>query len=206
MGMGVKMQESNGNRGSLHPFFSSPVAVVLGVVLFALLNALLERTNMVLSLPFFLDSVFTVGAAVFFGAVPGIVTGFLTNLFMEIGYGFQNLHWQWGLCNAATGLIVGIAVQRGWFDTLFHLAGVIVAVTVANSLIGALLAVYLFGGITGSPVDFIVAGLAATGQSIFSSAFIARIVANLIDKSLAVGVGFLLNRYLTVPAPKKRSS
>ncbi|WP_394701382.1 hypothetical protein [Marispirochaeta aestuarii] len=162
----------------------------------ALVNTLLDRMNVLLALPFFLDSIFTAVNAALFGIVPGVVTGILTNVFMEIGYGMENLHWQWGLCNAATGLVVGLAAVKGRFGTLLELCIVIAGVTLANSLIGATLAVYLFGGITGSPVDFIVVGLAAAGRSIFSSAFLARIVSNLIDKSIAVVVAYVLYQYV----------
>ena len=70
--------------------------------------------------------------------------------------------------------------------------------TASNSLLGALIATYLYGGITGSAaVDYVVVGLLATGRTILSAAFLVRIPANLVDKGIAVFAAFFLLRHLS---------
>jgi energy-coupling factor transport system substrate-specific component len=59
-------------------------------------------------------------------------------------------------------------------------------VAFANSVLGALIAAYVYGGFTSVGVDYLVSGLVATGQSIVSAAFLARLPANLFDKTIAV--------------------
>ncbi len=54
----------------------------------------------------------------------------------------------------------------------------------------------IFDGITNEPVDSIVRAVVATGQSVFTSAFYARILINIVDKGIAVLVAFPIYRYL----------
>ncbi len=175
---------------------SSRYLPFLVIIPAAFFNVMLQRLNVGLSLPFFLDSIFTAITAALFGIFPGVATGIITNLFMEIDLDFGGLYWQWGLCNAATGFIVGVAAKKGYFSSFTYFLITAAAVTLANSLLGAVIAVYVFGGVTGSPVDFIVMGLAAAGRDIFSSAFLARLITNLVDKSIAVGIAFGVYRWV----------
>jgi energy-coupling factor transport system substrate-specific component len=62
----------------------------------------------------------------------------------------------------------------------------LLALIVANSLLGAYLATVLFGGIIGGVTDIIVQSLRITGESIFTSAFLGRLFINLVDKGIAV--------------------
>lgn len=49
-------------------------------------------------------------------------------------------------------------------------------------LIGTPISVLMFGGLTGGGTDIMVAWLLASGQRIFTAAFIPRVAGNLIDK------------------------
>ena len=148
-------------------------------------------------LPFFLDSIFTAVAGALFGVFAGLAAGLASNLIMEVAHGLQGLYWPWALCNMATGAIVGLAVRLRRFTIIGDLLLVIFAVALANSLLGTIIATQVFGGLTtGNTIDSIVLGFMATGRSIASSAFLGRIVSNLIDKAIAVGIAFLLYQYL----------
>jgi len=52
-------------------------------------------------------------------------------------------------------------------------------------IIGAPIAVYLFGGVTGGGIDILYAMFMHQDMGIFTSAFLARIPANLLDKLLS---------------------
>ena len=107
----------------------------------------------------------------------------------------------------STGLIIGVMAGTGHFRSGVHALIAVVLVTASNSLLGALIATYLYGGITGSAaVDYVVIGLLSTGRTVLSSAFLARIPANLVDKGIAVFAAFILLGFLHGSTPRTTSS
>ena len=74
----------------------------------------------------------------------------------------------------ATGLLVGLLVKKDYFKTFFGVFLVIIYTTLVNAFLGAIIVTIVFGGITNEEVDYIVKVILMTGQSIFSSAFVAR--------------------------------
>ncbi len=163
-----------------------------------IVNALLVVVNTHLYLPFFFDSIFTACSGALFGWLPGVLVGLWTNLAWEVMFGFPMTMLPFGICNMSTGLIVGLMAGRGRFHSGLDALIAVLLVTASNSLLGALIATYLYGGITGAAaVDYVVVGLLAAGRTVFSAAFLARIPANLVDKGIAVFAAFFLLRYLT---------
>ena len=107
--------------------------------------------------------------------------------------GFPMTMLPFAICNMSTGFIVGMMADRGRFRTGMHALVAVLLVTASNSLLGAVIATFLYGGITGSAaVDYVVVGLLAAGRTVLSAAFIARIPANLVDKGIAVSIAFAL--------------
>ncbi len=156
------------------------------------LNALLNFLNELLNLPLFLDTIGTAVAAAVLGTIPGLATALFTNLLFELLYGFPLIHYPFALCGMATALIIGLMAKQGYFSTLLHAVIATILVTLANSLLGATIATFVFGGVTGVSIDFLVTGLLLTGQSILSASFWARVPVNLIDKSIAVFIAFYI--------------
>lgn len=172
--------------------------VAASVFVAGAINALLVVVNTRLFLPFFFDSIFTACAGALFGWLPGILVGLWTNLACELIFGFPMTMLPFAICNMSTGLIVGLMAEKGHFRSGMHALLTVVLVTASNSLLGALVATYLYGGITGSAaVDYVVVGLLATGRTVLTAAFLARIPANLVDKGIAVAAAFLLFGYLS---------
>lgn len=169
----------------------SPKVQILIVPVFALLNFGFSMINTyAFRSPLFLDSFFTVAGAACFGIVPGVVIAALTNLFMEIHYGFLGYYWPFMFCGIATALIIGLMAKRGRFEKQIHLTIAILAVTIANAFLGAFIAYILFDGDSGVGIDVLVSAFTETGMSVLASAFVARLPANLIDKMIAVYVGY----------------
>jgi energy-coupling factor transport system substrate-specific component len=144
------------------------------------LNIVLGQVVSLLKLPIFLDSIGTVLVALLAGPWAAGLTGLLTNLI-------------WGLISdpvAAAfapvamiiGIVAGLCAKAGLFKKWWQaiISGVII--TLALSVIAIPIRVYMFGGVTGSGADFIVAYLLATGKDLFSAVFITVITDNLIDK------------------------
>ena len=160
---------------------------VLGVSLLGgLLNALLSVANMAIASPFFFDSIFTAVVAALFGPLAGMATALISHGFMELFHNWNGQFMPFVVCNLATGLIVGLFARSGGLRRPFGAALAAVAVTLANALFGAIVAYYVFGGVTGHASDYLVTGFIIAGQSLFSASFWARVPANLIDKGLAV--------------------
>lgn len=158
--------------------FSTLTIALMAVAI--VLNIVLGQVVSLLKLPIFLDSIGTVLVALLAGPWAGALTGLLTNLI-------------WGLISdpvaaafapvaLVIGLVAGLCAKAGLFRQWWQaiLSGAII--TVALSIVAIPVRVYMFGGVTGSGADFLVAYLLATGRSLFSAVLITVITNNLIDK------------------------
>lgn len=170
--------------------------VSIGVPVLVALNLGLKNLNSALSMPFFFDSIGTALGAALFGLLPGLAVGVLTNGVQEVLAGLAMENLPWAICSAATAAIVWAYVRTGRFA---HIRGAVFAslwVALANSILGALIATSLYGGMTGVPLDYIAMGIVTAGRSILEAAFLARVPSNLIDKSIAVFTAYLFYRHL----------
>lgn len=169
------------------------IAIITGVVL----NYLFHALNNYLSMPLFLDSIFTVMIAALFGLIPAIFTGLFTNLFMEVMFGYPGYLLPFAIVNILTGVVTAIMVKRGSLKEPVGLLYLILVLALVNAFIGAIVVTVVFDGITNQPVDSIVRAVIITGQSVFSSAFLARILVNLVDKGIAVLLTFLVFKFVS---------
>ena len=172
----------------------TPLVQTLAIVGVALaVNVALSMINEGLSLPFFFDSIGTAVAAVSLGLVPSLAVAIGTNALFEIVYtDVEWIHMPFVVCGIATVLILRVFRNTGNFQTIGHALLASLAVALANAVLGATVAAFVFGGVTGVGIDYLVAGLVAGGQSVLGASFWARVPANLIDKTLAVFVAFFL--------------
>jgi energy-coupling factor transport system substrate-specific component len=150
------------------------------------LNVALNRLILFTSIPLFMDSIGTALSAALFGLPLGLATAVMTNGFQEFINGFPGVHFPFAVCGMATALIVHIMVRRGRFSTPLHFFLATLLVALANSVLGAIIATFVFGGGTGVNIDVIVSGFALAFGDIFSAALIARVAVNIIDKAPAV--------------------
>lgn len=142
----------------------------------------------------FLDTVGTIFIAAFLGPIPGILTGVLTNLINGVLIGPTEIPFL--LVNGVIGLIVGLIAQR---QKKFNLPIAIIVgliLSVVAPLIGTPIAIFLFGGLTGSGMDFMVIWLKTSGQNLFSAVFLTKIVNNLVDKIGSAILVFLVLKAL----------
>ncbi|MFW5785994.1 MAG: hypothetical protein ACOCYC_02010 [bacterium] len=177
-------------------FIAAGVAILLGV------NMLLKNLNAVLMIPFFFDTIGTAVAAALFGLLPGLLVGVATNGVQELMAGTTMESLPWAICSAATAVIVWAHVRAGRFRTLRDAALVTVWVALANSALGAVIATYLYGGVTGVPIDYIVVGFVTSGRSVLFSTFVARVPSNLVDKGIAVFLAYLAWRQVAGDRPR----
>lgn len=187
------MQVSNSRRdaASRSALFTAAIVVVALCV-----NVGLSMVNESLSLPFFLDSIGTAVAAATVGLVPALAVATGTNALFELVYESNLEHLPFAVCGITTVLIIRIFVQTGRFDSVGNAVLASLAVALSNAVLGAMIAAFLFGGVTGVGIDFLVTGLVASGQSLLSASFWARVPANIIDKTIAVFVAYVVWRPL----------
>ena len=179
--------------------FSTKVLIIMALgVVFNIVLALIAKTiggNLL-----FLDTIGTIFVAAFFGPIPGIITGVVTNLVNGVISGPTEIPFL--LVNGAIGLIVGlIAKYRKDYNIVIALiVGLILSVVAP--LIGTPIAIFMFGGLSGSGADFIILWLKSTGQNLFSSVFLGKITENLVDKIVSSLIVYLLFYFLPLSVMK----
>jgi hypothetical protein len=158
-------------------------------------NGLQLLQEQVLEWPFYFDSVFTITIGIFFGWLPGVITGLLTNLLIEVIDGFQGLTWPFAIVNMATGLIAGLlAADKKRYWTLPGQVTMILALTAANTLLGAFIVNVVYGGLTGTAPDILVSALLLMGRGKALSTILARVPINLVDKGTPVLIIYMIHR------------
>jgi energy-coupling factor transport system substrate-specific component len=164
------------------------------VALCIALNMGLGQIASTLKLPIFMDSIGTVLSAILMGPWIGMLTGLCTNLI-------------WGLLTSPVaaafapvamviGLVAGLLAHNGMFRSLPKVLVSGIVVTIFVTLVATPIRTYLFGGVTGSGADFMVAYLTAVGQRLLQSVAITVIWTNLVDKIVACFVAWLLVKQL----------
>lgn len=152
-----------------------PIAIAINVALGHLVQS-------VLKLPIYLDSIGTVLVGVLLGPLAGAITGLLANVIWGLTLAPSALPF--AAVAAVIGLIAGYARQygaiRSWWK--MALAGVITGVVAAA--ISAPIATYVFGGVTGSGTDVLVAMFQNLGASVLGASFMQGAISDPLDKTI----------------------
>ncbi len=152
--------------------------------------------NTLMKSPLFLDSIGAILSGAVLGPWIGAGVGFLSNVIL--GVWTNHVMIPFGIVNAAIGMIAGfIAMKRGFEDAVTPLMAALL-IGVVSPVMATPIAVYLFGGFTGGGLDRFVASLMQSGQTILTSAFLARIPANIADKLISCYLVFLIIRFLPI--------
>jgi len=170
-------------------------------------NVGLAIADNALNLPFFMDSIGTTVVSVTLGLVPGLIVAVGTEALFEVVYGMTMRFFPFAICGIATVLILRAFVKRERFASIGDALLASLAVAMANAILGGLVAAFVYGGITGAGIDFLVTGMIAAGQSVLTASFWARVPANLFDKTLAVLVAYFAMRPildLSATYPRRR--
>lgn len=148
----------------------------LGIVINIVFGTIVQTLQIPL---LFLDTIGTIFVAVVLGPFAGALTGGLTNIIQGMITNPKNIPF--AIVNIGIGLIVGFIAKRFKFNLkVAAITGLILSIVAP--LIGTPIAVFVYGGVTGGGTDLIFAWLLASGQRIFTAAFIPRITGNFVDK------------------------
>lgn len=160
------------------------------------LNIVLGIVTSGLKLPLYLDTIGTIFIAVYFGPWYGAAVGGLTNLLTGIIFSPKDIPFL--IVSVAVGLIVGFIGRKFKFNfTIALITGLILSIVCP--LIGTPIGIWVYGGLTGTGLDFLFIWLKESGNSIFVSSFIPKIINNLLDK-----IGSCLLVYFLIKALPKQ--
>ncbi|GAA4832463.1 ECF transporter S component [Paenibacillus vulneris] len=158
------------------------VIITLGALAVAI-NVIAGTVVGSLKIPFlFLDTVGTIFMSALFGPLWGMLVGILTNLVLGVTKSYTSIPF--AVVNAIAGLVVGwISVKRGYTLSSSVIAGIILGIVCPA--VGSVIAIGVFGGLTGGAQDIAVLWLKQAGSSVFTAAFLPRLFDNLVDKILS---------------------
>lgn len=157
------------------------IMILCGIA--AALNIILGTLVSQLKIPLlFLDTIGTIFAAVYFGPWYGAAVGAVSNIITGMIFSPKDIPFF--LVNVVVGLVVGYTVKKFKFSIITAtILGLVLSIVCP--LIGSPIAIWLYGGVTGSGMDFVVLWMRKSGSDIFTSTFFPRIWANIIDKFIS---------------------
>ncbi len=142
-------------------------------------NIVLGILTSALKLPLYLDTIGTVFVAVLAGPWYGAAVGGLTNLLTGILYNVKDIPFL--LVSVVIGIVVGFIAKKYSFNFITALITGLILSIVAP-LIGTPIGIWVYGGLTGTGMDFLFLWLRESGSSIFAASFIPKVINNLLDK------------------------
>jgi energy-coupling factor transport system substrate-specific component len=152
-----------------------PVAIAINIAVGQLIYAL--------KVPLYLDSIGTVLVGVLAGPWAGALTGLLSNLI----WGFTGINVTYApfaAVAAVIGTLAGLFSESGWLKSWWRvvLAGLITGLI--SAAISAPIAAYVYGGVTGSGTDVVVALFRGIGLGILPSSFAQGVSSDPLDKAI----------------------
>jgi energy-coupling factor transport system substrate-specific component len=167
-----------------------PVAIAINIAIGQLVYAV--------KLPLYLDSVGTVLVGLVAGPWAGALTGLLSNLVWGMS-GLAPTYTPFAAVAAVIGMLAGLFGESGWFKTWWKVivGGLITGLIAA--VISAPISAYVFGGVTGSGTDLVVAFFRNMGAGILPATFAQGVSSDPLDKMIT----FLVVWGIVLALPKR---
>lgn len=173
--------------------FNTLTLVMIPVAL--AINVAVGQLVLAIKVPLYLDSIGTVLVGVLAGPWAGAVTGFLSNvIWTATGWFPQAIAWA-GVA-AVIGAMAGAFGRAAWLHVWWKsiLAGLLTGLVAA--ILSAPIAAYVFGGVTGSGTDILVAAFRTIGLDALGANMAQGIVSDPIDKIVTFLIVFGVLRAL----------
>lgn len=134
---------------------------------------------LLLKLPIYLDSIGTILVGAICGGLPGALVGLLSNAINSIT---SPPTFAFAILNVAFGLLAGyfgrLGVFRVWWKTLLSS----LAFAFIGGFFGALITIWVFGGLAVGGGAIVVGALTAMGLDLNTANFVAQIPMDILDK------------------------
>lgn len=179
--MGIKKK---GEKMKKIPSFKLSI-VGLGIAL----NVIGTFTAFSLKLPILLDSIGTIMVSFLLGPYYGIITGLCGSIVSGITFDIYSLYF--APVQIFVGFFSSLVYNKGLMKDNKRFLGVFV-ISIFSSFIGAIIAAFVFGGITSSSSSYIVAILSNMGISKVLSVFIVQFLIDYLDRFVAVSLVILV--------------
>ena len=161
---------------------------------------------LLLKLPVYLDSIGTILVGATCGSLPGALVGLVSNLLNSIT---SPTNLPFALLNIMFGLLAGWLAKRGvfsicrsslstwlakrgvftsWWKTLLSA----IPFALIGGVLGALMTIWIFGGLGGGGGALIVGALVAAGMDINAANFVAQVPMDFLDKVPTVMIVYLI--------------
>lgn len=159
--------------------FSTLTLVLIPVAI--ALNIAIGQLVITLKLPLYLDSIGTILVGVLVGPWAGAITGFLANVVWTLSGLFPQAI-AWAGVGAIIGALAGAFGRSGWVKVWWKaaLAGLITGIVAA--ILSAPIAAYVFGGVTGTGTDAVVAMFRSAGLDALGANLSQGVVSEPLDK------------------------
>jgi energy-coupling factor transport system substrate-specific component len=164
-----------------------PVAIAINIAVGQLIYSL--------KIPLYLDSIGTVLVGVLAGPWAGALTGLLANLIWGLS-GINVFYAPFAAVAAVIGLMAGLFGEGEWLRRWWKvsLAGLLTGLVAAA--ISAPISAYVFGGVTGSGQDVLVAMFRGMGLGILPASFGQGVTSDPLDKMVTFLLVWLIVRGL----------
>jgi energy-coupling factor transport system substrate-specific component len=162
--------------------FSTLTLVLIPVAI--AINIAIGQLAITLKVPLYLDSIGTILVGVLVGPWAGAITGFLANVVWTLSGLFPQAI-AWAGVAAIIGALAGAFGRSGWVKTWGKaaLAGVITGFIAA--ILSAPIAAYVFGGVTGTGTDAVVAMFRSAGLDALGANLGQGVVSEPLDKAVS---------------------
>ena len=174
-----------------HPFRNCLLMCVIGIAL----NLLLSELARLLHIPLYLDSVGTVLTAIVGGYLPGMLTGFLTNVLLWIINGDPTTVY-YGVISVLIAALAAFLARRGWYRTVGRSLRSVPLLALVGGGLGSLLTFGLYKLDFGQELSAELAHFFYDNglQSVFCAQLLGDILIDVADKLLVVLIVCLLLR------------
>lgn len=153
--------------------------IALGVAL----NVIGAFIALTLRLPIYLDSIGTILIACILGPRYAVLTGVLGSLASGVTFDIYSLFFM--PVQISTGLISGLMFKKDFLKGEKMFTGVM-AFSVPTSILSAIIAAFVFGGVTSSGSSYIVQMLSVFGINKVVGVFLTQVLTDYADKFIAV--------------------
>lgn len=147
------------------------------------LNILGSFIAVTLKLPIYMDSIGTILVAGLLGPKLAVVTGLCGSIISGLTFDVYSLYF--APVQITTGYLAGIMFQKQFLKGKKLLFGVAVF-AVPTSIISAIIAAYVFGGVTSAGSSYIVQILSTFNVPMVVGVFVTQIITDYSDKLIAV--------------------
>lgn len=146
-----------------------------------------------LRLPIYLDTIGTIFGGVVFGPVWAVLIGLFTGIINGITFDPVSLYYI--PVQIVIGLLTGFFFKKHVFDGFKSVLAILI-ITLAGSVLSSIITTFVFSGITSSGSSYVVAALRLVGLNIFTAVFSTQFLTDLLDKSIAFLIVFLILKVL----------